>query len=289
MPSVNRRNLAVITFNDVPAINHTFKYDVLGRMAIDNHRHYCVRHGYDFISNVPIARDRPACWAKIPAILDAFRTHDWVLWADSDTLVIDSSLAVEAFCDPAYDLIIQTHDRYFQLVGIPLAEGTRRMPINTGVFLIRASAWAEDFLHRAYARTEFVSNAAVWNGIGEQEAMIAALHDAPTDLKRIRYVDLLQGPPKLFPSGTVFMHFYGNHARHRIPLSQAEPVLAAWDRAVRSDAPPPRDFARFHWCCIQNKTADRPASGGDLPRYLYNSHDIMPRDAVRTAGHDSQL
>src|ERR1700733_5493097 len=75
--SMPRADLAVITFNDVPAINHTYKYDVLGPMAIENRRRYCVRHGYDFVSEVTIARDRPACWAKIPAILDAFRTHEW--------------------------------------------------------------------------------------------------------------------------------------------------------------------------------------------------------------------
>ena len=172
MPPSSRPALAVITFNDVPAVNHTFKYDVLGRMAIENRGRYCARHGYDFISDVPIARDRPACWAKIPAILDAFGTHDWVLWADSDTLVVNEAQAIEALCDPAYDLIVQTHDPYYQLLGIPVAEGRRRMPINTGVFLIRASAWAEDFLRRAYARTEFVSHAAIWDGIGEQEAMI---------------------------------------------------------------------------------------------------------------------
>ena len=129
-----RADLAVITFNDVPAINHTYKYDVLGRMAIENRRRYCARYGYTFISDVAIARDRPACWAKIPAILDAFRTHEWVLWADSDTLVIENGVAADRFCDPAYDLIVQTHDRYYRHLGVPEAEGLRRMPTATRGF-----------------------------------------------------------------------------------------------------------------------------------------------------------
>jgi hypothetical protein len=274
MQAVSRPTLAVITFNDIPAINHTFKYEVLGRMAIDNRRRYCDRHGYDFISNVPIARDRPACWAKIPAILDAFRTHDWVLWADSDTLVLEEPVEIDALCDPAYDLIVQTHDRYYRMLGIPESEGLRRMPINTGVFLIRSSSWSVDFLQRAYARTEFVSHGAVWNGIGEQEAMIALLQERPQDLRRIKHVDLLQSPPKFYRPGTLFLHFYGNHARHRIRLPEAEAVLAAWHHAIRQGQPLPGDFARFHWCCIQNKRADSPVSGGDLPRYLYSAADI---------------
>jgi hypothetical protein len=281
MPPVSPPNLAVITFNDVPAVNRTFKYDVLGRMAIENRRRYCARHGYDFISDVPIARDRPACWAKIPAILSAFRTHDWVLWADSDTLVLEEARPIHTLCDPSYDLIVQTHDRFYRFLGIPQAEGLRRMPINTGVFLIRASNWAEDFLHRAYARTEFVSGGAVWDGIGEQEAMIALLQDRPADRTRIKHIDRLQCPPKFYQPGYMFMHFYGNHARHRIPLDEAEAVLSAWDRAINLAEPVPRHFARFHWCCIQNKLADSPAPGGDLPHYFYRPDDIVAQDRAR--------
>lgn len=274
MASGGRAGLAVITFNDVPAINYTYKYDVLGRMAVENRRRYCALHGYDFICDVPVARDRPACWAKIPAILEAFRTHEWVLWADSDVLVIEEGVAAAGFCDPEYDLIVQTHDRYYQLLGIPEAEGLRLMPINTGVFLIRASEWAADFLRRAYQRTEFVSHGAVWNGIGEQEAMIALLQERPADRQRIKHVDFLQSPPKFYRPGYLFMHFYGNHARHRIPPAVCGAVVAAWARAVRLGLPLPRDFARFHWCCIQNKHADGPVRGGDLGRYLYRPEDI---------------
>ena len=53
-------SLALITFNDIPKVNHTFKYEVLGAMAIENRARYCTRHGYDFICDVPVARDRPA-------------------------------------------------------------------------------------------------------------------------------------------------------------------------------------------------------------------------------------
>lgn len=275
MPPAPRPKLAVITFNDVPPVNHTFKYDVLGRMAVENRRRYCARHGYDFVSAVTIARDRPACWAKIPAILQAFDTHDWVLWADSDALVVNPAQPVEAFCDPAYDLIVQTHEPYYRLLGIPLAEGIRRMPINSGVFLIRASDWSRDFLRRAYDRIEFVTSTPVWDGIGEQEAMIALLHERPDDLHRVKHVDGLQCAPRFYRPGYVFLHCYGNHAAHRVPLPEAEAVLAAWAHAVRTSAPLPRDFARFHWCCIQNKSGDRPASGGDLPRYLYRPEDIL--------------
>ena len=100
-------DLAVITFNDVPSVNYTYKYERLGQMALENRRRYCELHGYRFISDVPIAADRPACWAKIPALLKALETHTWVLWADdSDTLIFNPLCRIEGFCDPDYDLVV---------------------------------------------------------------------------------------------------------------------------------------------------------------------------------------
>ena len=267
--------VAVITFNAIPAVNRTVKYDRLGQMALENRRRYCERNGYDFISNVPVAPDRPACWAKIPAILEAFRSHEWVLWADSDALVRSDAGGIEPFLDPTHDLIVQAHDRYYRHLGISVAEGNRQMPINTGVFLVRASNWSGEFLRRAYARTEFVSRGEIWDGIGEQEAMTALLREAPSDLERIKYVEGLQAPPRFHDAATLFMHFYGNHARHRIPPAACTEILDRWERAIHLGQPFPKDAIRFHWCCIQNKDPADPAAGGDLRRYLYEPRDLL--------------
>jgi galactosyl transferase GMA12/MNN10 family len=272
---VRHTDLAVITFNVAPAINYTFKYEVLGRIAIANRRQYCERHGYRFVSDVPIARDRPACWAKIPAILDAFDDYHWVLWADSDALVFNHCRPVDDLCDPEYDLVVQSHEHFFRFMGIPVTDGLERMPINTGVFLIRASAWSRDFLQRAYDQTAYVSDGEVWNGIGEQEAMIALLRQAPADRRHIKYVDGLQNHPRFYRlDNDLFVHFYGNYARHRIPLGECEEVLKRWEIAVKRGEPMPTDIARFHWCCIQNKREHAPVVRGDLAHYLYRPEDI---------------
>ena len=272
--STLRRDVAVVTFNDVPAINPTFKYEVLGHLALENRRQYCERHGYSFFSQVPIARDRPACWAKIPAILEAFKTHQWVLWADSDTLVFNSALAVDDLCDPAYDLVFQSHEHFFKFMGVPIAEGLDRMPINTGVFLIQATLWSRDFLRRAYEQTAYVTHKEIWDGIGEQEAMIALLRDVPEDRRRIKYVDGLQNHPRFCRSTDRFVHFYGNYAKHRIPLVECEEVFGRWAIAVGLSGSLPSDVARFHWCCIQNKREDASIVRGDLSHYLYRPEDI---------------
>ena len=282
MISGQKRGLAVITFNDVPAINHTFKYNRLGRMALENRRRYCERHGYRFISDVPVARDRPSCWAKIPAILEAFKTNPWVLWADSDTLVFDHARALEELCDPGYDLVVQSHEEFYRFLGIPIARGLERMPINTGVFLMRASAWSQAFLQQAYEQTQFVLPGEIWNGIGEQEAMIWLLRQTPADCRRIKYVKRLQNHPKFYRPGDLFVHFYGNHAAHRIPLAECEEVFHRWEAANREAAPFPADLARFHWCCIQNLEPVAPVVRGDIGHYLYEPGDIASGPAGAT-------
>lgn len=279
-PEIATGPIAVITLNAIPDVNHTFKYDRLGPMAIVNRRHYCRRHGYTFVDDAPVSGDRPACWAKIPAILRAFDSHRWVLWADSDTLVMDPSRPLEPFCDPAYDLIVQSHEEYFRFLGVPLAEGLDRMPINTGVFLIQATPWSRWFLERAYEQDRFVTRNPVWDGIGEQEAMIAVLREHPEDRRRIKYVERMQNHPKFHRSGDLFVHFYGNHARHRVPPDACDEVIGRWERACGDAAPMPDDLARFHWCCIQNKDPRTPLVRGDLARYLYTPRDIGEPDTA---------
>ncbi len=269
-------HVAVMTFNDIPQQNHTFKYERLGQMAIQNRRIYCDRHGYCFISDVPIARDRPSCWAKIPALLEAFESNPWVLWADSDTLVFDQAQKIEDYCDPAFDMVVQSHEQFFLQLGIPLAEGLARMPINTGVFLMRASAWSREFLERTYAQTQFVSQGNVWDGIGEQEAMIWLLRQHPEYRQRIKYVEHLQNHPKFYRTGDLFVHFYGNYAPCRIPPEECEEVFRRWEDANRQGVSFPADLARFHWCCIQNKLREGPEVRGDLAHYLYGVEDLTP-------------
>jgi hypothetical protein len=266
--------LAVITFNDIPIVNQTLKYSRLGRMAVENRQRYCERHGYRFISDVSVARDRPSCWAKIPAILEAFQTNPWVLWADSDTLIFDQSLGLAELCDPDYDIVVQSHEQFYRFLGIPLAQGLDHMPINTGVFLARASAWTKRFLRTAYDQEQFVSFGEIWNGIGEQEAMIWLLRQNPEDRLRIKYVDHLQNHPRFYRAGDRFVHFYGNHAPHRISPSECEETLERWDAASRGATPCPDDIVRFHWCCIQNIDPDEPVVGRDLDHYLYSASDI---------------
>ena len=266
--------IAFVTFNDIPAQPLTYKYDALGELSLDNHRAYCAKHGYDFIGDALIDRSRPSCWSKLLAVYSALQTHDWVLWADSDTLIFDMDVRLEDLCDPGYHLIVQEQDHWWKLIG--LENGSERFPINSGVFLIKASNWSSDFLAQAYAESRFITHNLVWDGVGEQEAMNAVIRAHPGYRERIQYIPGLQTSPKLFRNDAFLVHFYGNHARHRIRDEDAQAVIARW-RSGLAGGNPPSDLARFHWCCIQNKDAATQPVRGDLHNFLYTEADIAPK------------
>lgn len=263
---------AVVTLNVIPDHPRTFKYDVLGQIALLNHRHYCEANGYDFFGEAQIDRSRPVCWSKLPAIQRALQTHEWVLWADSDVLISDMTARLEDLCDRGYNLISQCHEHWWKLIG--LENGTERFPLNTGVFLIRSSPWSIAFLEKSYAQTQFVTHAKIWDGIGEQEAMNAVIRANPANRAHIRYVQRLQTSPRLFRGGEFMVHFYGNHTRHHIPSGICASILERWQRAVPAGTLPV-DIMRFHWCCIQNKSPLSDYVRGDLHNFLYTGEDIL--------------
>ena len=273
--SIAPKRVAVVTLNHIPQCNLTFKYERLGAMALENQRQYCARHGYAFLHEHEVTLERPAAWAKIPAILKALEDHDWVLWCDSDVLICDVTKRIENLCDDRFDLITQSLDKYFEYLNVSSAEGRKIMPLNSGVMLVRSSAWTKEFLWQAYQQEDLISVAEIWNGVADQEAMTAVLRERPSDLSRIKYVDRLQCHPKFYCPGFFSVHFYGNHGRHRIPTAQCESVLRRWEKAVRSGLPLPSDRARFHWCCIQNKNRSVSVDRGNPHRFLYQLGEIF--------------
>jgi len=265
-------DLAVVSFNAVPMYNPTAKYDRLGPMGIANRRLWCVRHGYPLYTDASVPADMPACWAKFAALERALARHEWVLWADSDALVLNLQHDAARFCIPGVDLVSQSMDAVAHRAGVDPARLLAHQPVNTGVFLLRAAHWTRDLLARAAAKRQYAGAPgtapdAIWDGIGDQEALIAALAECPG---RIAQVDSLQCHPALYRPGVdLFVHFWGNHAAHRIAPAQQEAVLGAWETAVARGGPVPADLATFHWCCIQQRAPGMAYDRGGPARFLY--------------------
>ena len=270
MTTLSPSDIAFITFNAVPRRNTTLKYSQLGPLGVRNHRAYCARHGYRFIDGVPIAAERPACWAKIPALLAAFATHRWVVWADSDTFILDPSRPLQAFLDDSCDMIVQSPRNWFDFIGLDAALGLQIQAVNTGVVIMRASDWSRALLRSAYAREEFISKHEIWNGVGEQEAINALLERGAVDRTPIKYVDDLQAPPRLMRPATMFVHFYGNYASHRYPQAACATVLDTWAATINDGRPGPAALAGVHWSAIQNNDADAVVDRGGPRKFGYD-------------------
>jgi len=266
--------IALISYNAIPSRDASLKYERLGPLSLADHRRYCRRHGYTHIDTVPLPADRPACWAKIPAALRALEEFDWVVCADSDTLVATPARRLEEFMREGRDLVVESPVEPFRRAGFDEATAWARQPITTGVFLIRSCAWSRRFLTAAYRRTEFVRREAVWNGIGEQEAMIAEWRDDPEVHGHVGHATGLQTHPCFFRPGNLFLHLYGNYASHRLPAQTCAEVLGRWEHAVESGAPLPEDVARFHWCCIQNQKNGSGLDRGGPERFFYSEEEI---------------
>jgi hypothetical protein len=246
--------VAMVTFNHVPRDPVTFKYDRLGAMALENRRQYCQRHDLPFLDRVPRVDDRPICWGKIPALLAALADHEWVMWADSDALILSPELGVARFCNPRFDLVVQDMSAAFTAGGLDPVRMRAEMPLNTGVFLARSTPWVRVFLEESYAQEQWIRRGPVWDGVGEQEAMNGLLRARPSELRRISFVDGLQAHPLHHRPGNLFVHFYGDRARHLIAPLRSEEVMRRWEEAIWRGLPSPSDLARLHWCAIQHRT-----------------------------------
>lgn len=267
-------DMAVVSFNAAPGQHPTWKYGRLGAMAMENHRRYSERHGYTFYDAGPPDDDRPACWGKIPAILSALERHRWVLWADSDTLAAHDAPGLETLCHPECDVVSQCPIRFVGPIQRHETLSFHSASVNTGVFLIQATESARDLLHRTFDQRQFVSKGSIWNGIGDQEAMTAVLLADEQSRYRVRHVDHLQRHPRAHCEGNRFLHFYGDLARHEVPLPTAQAVIARWEHAVHHDLPLPMDRSLFHWCCIQNTSAEASFDRGGPERFLYDPRSL---------------
>nr|XP_043618080.1 putative glycosyltransferase 7 [Erigeron canadensis] len=113
---------------------------------------YCRIHGYDiFYNNVLFHPKMFTYWAKIPTVRAAMLAHpeaEWIWWVDADAV----------FTDMDFKLPLQRYKNYnFVVHGWPdlIFEKKSWTSLNAGVFLIRNSQWALDFMD-------------VWSGMGPQ-------------------------------------------------------------------------------------------------------------------------
>ncbi|GAQ84960.1 hypothetical protein KFL_002140140 [Klebsormidium nitens] len=169
------------------------EFEPIGGTALENKRRYARRWGYEMATHLSSGaegllkempdgsfepypewstdKDRPYNFQKLKLASAACvgRPDDtWVLWTDADALIINQSIPVAALADDNFDLVMARD----------------WLTINSGVFFLKCSAWARDFLQRAYNAREHDNN---WQLGPDQAAILQAL-EAPGSAEKVKYV-----------------------------------------------------------------------------------------------------
>ncbi|KAJ8598627.1 hypothetical protein CTAYLR_003055 [Chrysophaeum taylorii] len=98
--------------------------------ALENKKRYASRHSYALVVADANAGNRPAPWAKLPALRRALPQFDWLLYIDGDALFANPEPRLEALVDDAYDVVISEDWGGY----------------NTGVFLVKNSSFVAKLL-----------------------------------------------------------------------------------------------------------------------------------------------
>jgi hypothetical protein len=269
-----RSDIAFLSFNKIPNVNTSFKYLKLGRIALENHKYYCQQHGYNYIQNVEVDSLIPACWSKIKAIIDAFNNFKWVLWADSDTLIVNTDIKLESFLNSENDIISQCPVTYFDKLSLTSEQCYKLMPLNTGAFFIQNTSWSMELLQEVYEKRPVNYSEALWDGFGEQEAIIDILKERKDGFEHVSYTSNLQSHPKFYNRDIMFIHFYGNHAVKRLSIPECKTIISRWEDSISKRENLPEDRIRFHYACIQNFKND-PMFRRRVPEFfLYTEEEI---------------
>lgn len=115
---------------------HDEGYDAIGKYAHLNKQAYAKKHGYDVYTYTEnLDKNRKPYWSKIIALRKHLADYDWLFWLDSDALIMNDSIKLEAMIDDTFDFIT-TRDC---LKGM-----------NSGQFLIKNCEWSHAFLKLWY-------------------------------------------------------------------------------------------------------------------------------------------
>lgn len=145
---------------------------MLPEFAMSNHRMYARRHGYTYLGGTERMDDgRPPAWGKVQLMQKYVkqRQWDWVMWADCDVYFMNLSVTLDSLLfryggvPPSAEAGELRLDPDFKF----LATEDHAM-LNTGIFFIRSSAWADGMLGRLWGPEDSVWTHHPW---WEQAAM----------------------------------------------------------------------------------------------------------------------
>lgn len=152
--------LVVTGYND--------KYSIVGDVTWKGWKAYADFHGYDFscIRNYPDAAKIIGAWHKLRIIREALMRHEWVFWADADTVCTNFSVRLERWLE-AYDADLHVSRDWFpnDAVNFTTCAGLWR----AGQLTTRLLSLAES--KTQYIHKEYYDQTALQEVVAEQNSL----------------------------------------------------------------------------------------------------------------------
>ncbi|CAI2166684.1 14469_t:CDS:10 [Funneliformis geosporum] len=190
-------------------------------LSAQNKREYAEKHGYAFVPRSSEYaqqnyRRRREVWGKIDAVEKILPYYEWLIWLDMDAIFTNRNLSVEHLLEMCEERVggKEAFDKINFIVARPVGDDM----INAGVFLIRNTEWAVDFIREGIqARRD-----RAYRGMKEQQAMRDAIKQ-PKWQPNVLYLDGDDHTINTFPD----RYIMGDYIVHYAPEEgcPANPVI----------------------------------------------------------------
>lgn len=145
---------------------------------------YCKKHDYDLLYWNFEDIGRFPTWGKVLGLKEYVPKYDWILFIDTDCLIMNQEIKIEDQVDENHDI----------LVGVmPDFETGEPTHVSTSALLVRNSKWVINFIERWWDMTEFLDkpySGPVWGasrghgGKHHEQSAFQAMYDRFDDVRQ---------------------------------------------------------------------------------------------------------
>lgn len=200
----------------IAVVTSSFIYDACmepsATRAAANKRQYAVKHGYSFVArSAEFAQEaargqRKTVWGKIDVVEKVLPKYDWLFWLDMDAVIMDQDRRLEDLLDQVKHLYPAGPAAFDDRVDFVVARPSRDPMINAGVFLIRNTPWAMQFL-RDVQKTQAWYN----RGSSYEQGAMWDIMRLPQHQEKVFLLDrddhTFNTFPKFYQAGDFVVHF----------------------------------------------------------------------------------
>jgi hypothetical protein len=121
------------------------EYDEIFQITKKSKINYCKKNGIDFLTYNFQLKDRTQHWGRVLGIKEHLKNYDYILYLDTDTLILNYDLDIRK-------III---DNDFNIISGPLPHEGH---IGTNGLILKNNKWTYEFLDNWYSQEKFIKS-----------------------------------------------------------------------------------------------------------------------------------